>query len=581
MSLLRKNRQGTSKSPKWIHTLDIALAIFLFLGSAAHCPAQLPTSAVPSPAKAEPSAPIDPLGRETPRRAFMGLLKYGERGDLETAARYLQPTPGRDTDLVQRVGELQALRSRYKGDIALLSDDPNGTVEAGLPPGEVRAGVLKVGATTVDVILVRTDDPVSGKIWLVSKDTVSKVPELYAQMESEGPTTAERIVPAALTHRHLLGMSLAQWLGWLLSIPISWFLAWLLEFLLSAPRRVWCRLRKLPFITVWKTPLGMPLRCIVAILMHGLFVYLLGPPLLYRVYYARFLAALLVGCFAWLLSRITDRGFDHAVNRTRTQRAGGESILVVLQRLTRVLIGLVGFVAALAALGVNVGTTLAGLGIGGLALALGAQKSLENILGGITLLMDKAVHVGNFCKIGNQVGTVEDIGLRSVKLRTLDQSLLMVPNGALAQMQFENFGARRKCLLNQHFSLRIETQVEQLRFVLDRVQSMLNKHPEIETGTSRIRVADFAGSAFELELWAFVKTADWGAFTVVRQDVILKIAEIVEAAGTRLAAPTQLTYLSRDVGVDPEKANEILRHVTELRANDALGVPGEAHTGTK
>jgi MscS family membrane protein len=420
--------------------------------------------------------------------------------------------------------------------------------------------VLKVGATTVDVTLVRVDHPLLGKIWLVSKDTVAKIPELYAQMESEAPTAAERMVPAALTKRHLLGMSLAQWLGWLLSIPISWSLAWLLEFLLSAPRRIWCKLRKLPFGTVWKTPLGMPLRCIVAILVHGLFVYLLELPLLYRPYYARFLAALLVGCVAWFVSRITDRGFDHAVNRTRTQRAGGESILIVLQRLTRILMLLIGFVCALAALGVDVKTTLAGLGIGGLALALGAQKSLENVLGGVTLLMDKAVHVGNFCKIGNQVGTVEDIGLRSVKLRTLDQSLLVVPNGSLAQMQFENFWPRRKCLLNQHFSLRIETQVERLRFVLDRVQSMLDQQPAIETGTSRIRVANFAGAAFELELWAYVKTGDWAEFTAIRQDVILKIAEIVEAAGTRLAAPTQLTYLSADASVNAERANDIVHH---------------------
>ena len=561
MPLLRENRRKISKSPHWTCALRLALSILLFAGSAGHSPAQLSTSAA-SPAKAEPATPVDPLGRETPRGTVIGLLKYAERRDLATAAHYLQPIPGQDTDLVQRARELQALHAKFKGNIDLLSDEPNGSVEAGLPQGEVRAGVIEVGSTTVDVILVRVNDPDSGKIWLISKDTVARIPALYAQMKSEGPTTAERFVPAALTSRHLLDMSLAQWLGWLLSIPVSWFLAWLLEFLLSAPQRIWCKLRKLSFSTVWKTPLGMPLRCVVAILLHGLFVYSLNPPLLYRAYYARFLAALLVGCFAWFVSRMTDRGFDHAVNRTRTQRAGGESILVVLQRLTRVLMLLIGFVAALAALGVNVRTTLAGLGIGGLALALGAQKSLENILGGITLLMDKAVHVGNFCKIGNQVGTVEDIGLRSVKLRTLDQSLLVVPNGALAQMQFENFGPRRKCLLNQHFSLRIETQVDQLRFVLDRVQNMLDEHPEVETGTSRIRVADFAGSSFELELWAFVKTADWGAFTVVRQDVILKIAEIVEAAGTRLAAPTQLMYLSRDAGVDREKANDIAPHLS-------------------
>ena len=148
-------------------------------------------------------------------------------------------------------------------------------------------------------------------------------------------------------------------------------------------------------------------------------------------------------------------------------------------------------------------------------------------------------------------------------------------------MQFENFGPRRKCLINQHFSLRIETQVEQLRFVLDRVQNMLNQQPTIETGTSRIRVANFAGAAFELELWAYVKTRDWAEFTAVRQDVMLKIAEIVEAAGTRFAAPTQLTYLSQDAGVDAEKANAIVPRVTELQASDTFRFPGEVRTATE
>ena len=140
----------------------------------------------------------------------------------------------------------------------------------------------------------------------------------------------------------------------------------------------------------------------------------------------------------------------------------------------------------------------------------------------------------------------------------------MVPNGSLAQMQFENFGPRQKCLFNQNFSLRIETQVEQLRFVLDRVQSMLDQQPAIEAETSRIRVSNFAGAAFELELWAYVTTADWVAFTAIRQDVILKIAEIVEAAGTRLAAPTQLTYLSRDpyLGAEKENGLDLVRHTT-------------------
>jgi MscS family membrane protein len=510
----------------------------------------------------------------------MGVLKYAAHEDFATAARYLQPPPGQNINLVELAKEFQALHSRFKGDVDLLSDDPNGTVEAGLPPGQVRAGMFAVGGTTTDVILVRVDDPQFGKIWLVSQETVSKVPDLYGQMQSEGPTLADRIVPAALSTHHLLGMSLAQWLGWLLSIPISWLLAWLLAFLLSLPRRVWYNLRKLPFRTIWDTPLGTPLKYIIAVLIHGLFVYLLDPPLLYRSYYYRFLAALLAGCIAWLVSRIIDRGFEHAVNRTR-QRGGGESILVMMQRITRIVMLIIAFVAAMALFGINVKTTLAGLGIGGLAVALGAQKTLENIVGGVSLLMDKAVHVGDFCEIGGKLGTVEDIGLRSLKLRTLDQNLLVVPNGALAQMPFQNMKARPKLLLNQTFSLRIETTVEQLQFILDHVQGMFDKHPSIEPGSSRIRVSDFAGAAFDMELFAYAKTGDWTEFTAIRQEVLLQIAEIVGAAGTRFAAPTRLTYLVGDEVGDPAKANGVVRRVTELQAGDAFRSPGEAPTGTK
>jgi len=147
------------------YAFAVALAIFVCVGSTAKSPGQLPKSAAPPPAKAEPTTPIDPLGRATPRGAVMGLLKYTESEDYETAARYLQPTPGQDTNLVQRAKELYALHGRFKGSVGLLSDDPNGAVEPGLPPGEVRAGVLAVGGATLDVILVRVNDPESGKIW--------------------------------------------------------------------------------------------------------------------------------------------------------------------------------------------------------------------------------------------------------------------------------------------------------------------------------------------------------------------------------------------------------------------------------
>jgi MscS family membrane protein len=581
MSLLRKNRQGIGRLLNQTHAFSLAVAVVFFASLAVHSPAQLPKLATPSSPKAEPAAPLDPLGRQTPRASLIGFLRYAARGDYATATHYLQLPPGQDINLNQLAKELRTVYPDFQGNINLLSDDPNGTVEAGLPPGQVRAGVITVDGATADVILVRVDDPVAGKIWLISQGTLASIQNLYARVESAAPTEASRIRLALLSGPVILGMSSTQWLCWLLSIPVSWLLARLSTFLVSAPRRAWCKVRKLNFRTVWDTPLGMPLRCMIAILLHGLFVYLLQPPLLYRIYYVRFLAALLAACFGWLASRLSDQGFERALNRTRTLHRGGESILILMQRLNRVGILIIALVVALALLGLNVTTTLAGLGIGGLAIALGAQKTLENLIGGVSLLLDKAVQVGDLCKIGDRIGTVEDIGLRSLKLRTNDQNLLVVPNGALAQMSFENMMSRPKLLINQNFSLRIETRVEQLRFVLDSVQSMLNAHPAIESGTSRVRVSSFAGAAFELELFAYCKTGNWTEFTSIRQDVLLKIAGIVEAAGTRFAAPSRLTYQSIDPGVKAERANDIVRQMSELRASDAFQLPGEARVGTK
>lgn len=529
-------------------------AFLVFLCLAKHLPGQVVPPAASPQAKAESLAIVDPLERETPRRCMMGLLKYEAREDFATAARYLQPPPGMETEMVQRAREIDALRRFYKFDIALLSDDPEGDVEPGLPLGEVRAGVVALQATTAEVILVRVNDPEFGKIWLVAQETVAGTPQLYAEMQREAPSAVERIIPSVLINRRLLGMSLAHWLGWVLSIPFSMALAWLVPFVLGAPWRLWNRRRNPAFRSIWETRLAMPLRCILAISIHCSFIYLLGPPLLYRFYYFRFMGALLVACFAWLVSRGIDRGFENAVNRVRTQHGGGESFLVLTRRLTRVAMLIVAVVTALALFGVNVKAAVAGLGIGGLAIALAAQKTFENILGGISLLMDKAVQVGDFCAIGGKSGTVEDIGLRSLKLRTLDQNLLVVPNGALSQMQFENLKARPKLLIDQTFALRIETPVPQLRSVLDRVQNLFTQHPSIEGESSTIRINRFAGAAFELQAFAYVKTGDWKEFTAIRQDVILQVAEIVESAGARFAAPTQLTYLSSEAGVEAERA---------------------------
>jgi len=563
-----------------IHRLDVLFAVWLFAVSTPYSSAQLKKLSSPPSAKEQPSAPGDLLGRENPRSAIIGLLKCMQEENYGTAALYLQAPPGQE-DIPQLVKQLRALRPKFKGNPNLLTDNPQGVVESGLPPGQVRAGMWKVGDKTVPVILVRVDDPTAGKIWLISKESVAAIPELYAQLQRSSPSFAERIIPSTLRRRQVFEMSIAQWLAWLLSIPLSWLLAWVLATLFSIPSWIRSKLQKRPFTTVWKSRLGLVLKCIIAISIHAFCVHLLAPPLLYSTYYYRFLAVLLVGCFLWLVSAIADRGYQHVANRLRAQKTGGESLVIVMQRLNHILLLLIAILATLAITGVNVKTTLAGLGIGGLAIALAAQKSLENLIGGISLLMDKAIRVGDFCKIGDQMGIVEDIGLRSLKMRTLDQTLTVVPNGSLAQMQFQNLARRTKLLINQTFSLRIETSAEQLRSVLDGVQNMLDHHPAIEPKSCRLRVASFAGASFQLELFAYAKTGDGAEFTVIRQDVLLKIAAIVQASGTKLAAPTQLAYLCPDKGLEQDKLSDLARSGPELGPKDVFPFPKKNRSGTE
>src|SRR5262249_44113923 len=159
--------------------------------------------------------------------------------------------------------------------------------------------------------------------------------------------------------------------------------------------------------------------------------------------------------------------------------------------------------------GVDTKTALAGLGIGGVAVAFGAQKTVENLLGGIFLLTDDALAVGDTCVISNRLGTVEDITLRSVRLRTLEQTLLSVPAGMLSKANIENLTSRHKILIQTALLLRYDTSTNQLRIILQEIEKELAGNSQVEASTFHIRLMNFGGQAIELELFAYIQTANW------------------------------------------------------------------------
>jgi MscS family membrane protein len=317
-----------------------------------------------------------------------------------------------------------------------------------------------------------------------------------------------------------------------------------------------------------------PLWLIFATLLHMIGVHHIGLPLLSRHYYDLTAVTFLLIGITWMLTRVIGWGAKRLRNRAVTAGHVGFASLVLLgQRLVKALIVLTGVMAVLSNFGFNMTTALAGLGIGGIAIAFAAQKTLENLFGGVSVLADEAIHVGDVCRFGTTIGTVEDIGLRSTRVRTTERIDLSIPNGALATMNIENLARRDKFLLQQTLGLRGETRRDQLMYVLAEVRKLLYSHPKIEAETARIRFVGFGESSLDMELFCYVKTTDGVEFNAIREDVLLRIMEIVDGSGTSFASPSRNVYVARDPGLDAAKSEAAERVVSEWRGEKDLPFP--------
>jgi MscS family membrane protein len=223
--------------------------------------------------------------------------------------------------------------------------------------------------------------------------------------------------------------------------------------------------------------------------------------------------------------------------------------------------------------GINVGAALTGLGIGGIAIASAAQKTLENLFGGIMIISDQPIRVGDFCRAGDYIGTVENIGLRSTRIRTLNRTVVAVPNGQLALMSLENIAMRDKIWFHHTLQLRYETTADQLRYILAEIRKMLYGHPKVESSSARIRFIGFGDSSLNLEVFAYVLETEYGSFLHIQEDLLLRIMDIIEASGSGFAFPSQTTYVARDSGIDAEKSRKATETVRQWREQGNLPFP--------
>jgi MscS family membrane protein len=225
------------------------------------------------------------------------------------------------------------------------------------------------------------------------------------------------------------------------------------------------------------------------------------------------------------------------------ERPASRSLIALGSRVLKVTAFVFAILVALSQLGVSIASLIAGLGIGGLVIALAAQKTVENLFGTVSIGIDQPMREGDFVKIYDFVGTVEQIGLRSTRIRTLDRTIVTIPNGELSNQRIESYTVRDRIRLAAMIGLGYSTTASQLREVIADLEHILRTHPKIWPDTVVVRFQKFGDSSLDLEIMAWFSTSDWNEFQLIRQEVLIEFMQAIERRGTSIAFPTRTIHV--------------------------------------
>jgi len=502
--------------------------------------------------------------RATPRSSMLGYLTACREGDYDQAAGYLDTSGAPNADGAKLARWLKfVLDQKLWVDLESLSDQPQGDTS----DGSARRDTLGVIETKRGAVPVRLQRAGSGE-WQIARATVAEIDELYAEF---GIGVVGELLPEPLLVR-VGELAIWQWLGLAGALILAYALGSLgvvigLRFAGRLMRRNEMPVELLHVLSGPLTALAMlGFFSIAALLLR-----LPAPALDFLHLASRVLVIVLI---AWLAMRAVD-----ATTRELERRVGIQTDTMVLtvipvgRRLTKVFLLILAVLASLQNVGINVVSIVAGLGVIGIGVALAAQTTFENFFGTLSILIDQPVRRGDVCRFNDKVGTIEDIGLRSTRIRTLDRTVITVPNGEFSSLHLENFGARDQMRLYAVLGLRYETSADQMRHVLIGLKRLLVSHPRVTADPARVRFVGFGAHSLDVEIYAHVDTQDYAEFLAIREDVLLRMIDVVEASGTGFAFPSQTLYLGRDSGLDAERRRAAEQDVHELRERGELPLP--------
>jgi MscS family membrane protein len=495
--------------------------------------------ASPADAAAQAQTPKDALGRDSPRGTLLGFMAAARNGNDEAAALYLNTTLRGRAAATQAHELYVVLDSRLPARINQLSDRPEGSLANPLRPGEDVVGTISTANGPIDIVVERSERGTPAPVWLFSRKTLESIPDAFAEVNL---VSVDLHLPDFLTKERIGGIRLSAWLALVLGLPLGYQLAG------------WLGLVAGPLVAFWRRRFNKPgksfaplpgiLRLPVMVVAIRWLLSVLELPLLERQFWLAVATMLAVVSLTWFLLFLTRQGERYIGRRLQGSAAGELAAMLRLGRQAAdVLIVAVGVLLALRYFGVNPTAALAGLGIGGIAVALAAQKTLENVIGGLSIIFDSAVRVGDFLKLGDTPGTVEHIGLRSTRIRTLDRTILSVPNGQVANMNVETMSARDKFWFHHYVGLRYETTTAQMRAVTEGIRGLLLDHRDVDVSSARVRFCRLGPFSLDLEVFAYIAAADWDVFLGTQEDLLLRILDVVAQSGATLALPSQAVQL--------------------------------------
>ncbi|NEM99066.1 mechanosensitive ion channel family protein [Pontibacter burrus] len=525
---------------------------------------------------AAPTWPEDSLGRRTPKGTVEGFIKAVANQNYQKAAQYLNI----DTTLIKtRNGPVlaQALqqlmdRTGKMMPYAWISDSPEGNINDDLGPNLDQVGTITINADRTDLVLERTQGPDGGPIWLFSSQTVQRIP--LPVEEAETSALVDKVTPEVLEENKWGGVPIGHWLTIIVLAIVSYIVAkGVVSLIIYLIPLVWRKAREEATAGIIRA-FALPVRLYLAVWIFVLASRYAGISIIVRLRLSEI--TVIVGIVAmlllvWQLMEFLTRLFEKQLVRRNNQ--AGVSAVLFLRRGLKVALLILGVILALDTFGFDVTAGIAALGIGGIALALGAQKTVENFVGSVTLIADQPIRVGDYCQVGSVSGTVEQIGMRSTRIRTNERTIVTIPNGEFSSLHIENFAPRDRFLMAPKLRLRYDTTPDQVRYLLVELRTLLYAHPKVSPDPARIRFAELAQDALILEVYAYVTAKDFDEFLQVKEDLFLRMMDVIKASGTDFALPSQMLFLARDKGLSEEQAQEVSATVRQWRDSGEMQLP--------